>query len=149
MIKIIKCFLMTPIYILLFSFSKMQPIHVFIGLRSSYKWLKFVYNWKGTIWHEKSSFCADIVTSRVFLSIEMILSPKSVYMKVVFLWVAFQCNLKHLIWMYVEEIMAKIQNLCQAQKLHPLDLAPLCRLGIGSNLLPLAFFWLFFTPMQL
>ena len=32
--------------------SEIQPTYVFIGLREGYKWLKFVYIWKGINWNE-------------------------------------------------------------------------------------------------
>ena len=78
-------------YLYYYSPSEMQPTHVFIGLRSSYKYLKIRI---GTIWHEKSPSCADIVISRAILSIEMTLSLESVFKKIVGLWVSFPMQLE-------------------------------------------------------
>ena len=63
----------------IFSMSKIQPTYVFIGLREGYKWLKFVYIWKGTIWYEKSPPYADVVTSRAFSSTKFMLFIDSVF----------------------------------------------------------------------
>ena len=116
----------------IFSLWKYSQHIYFIGLRKSYKWLKFVYTWKGTIWYEKSPPYADAVMSRAFSSTEFMLFIDSVFIRVVGLWVAFQCNLNHPIWRSVEEIMAKIWKLCKVEKSHPFDSAPLCLLDTAS-----------------
>ena len=78
----------------IFSISEIQPAYIFIGLKEGYKWLKFIYIWKGTNWNEKSPLYADMVNSRVFSSIKMTLYPKSIFIIVVHLWVSFPMQLE-------------------------------------------------------
>ena len=59
----------------------------------------------------------NIVIFRAFLSFQTTLSSESPFMKVLYLWISFQGNLNHLIWISVEEVMAKIRKLLKAKKL--------------------------------
>ena len=60
---------------------------------------------------------ANTVIFRIFLSFQMTLSSERPSMKVLDLRVSLQGNLNHLIWMSVEEVMAKIRKLLKAEKL--------------------------------
>ena len=59
----------------------------------------------------------NIVTSKEFLSFQTTLSSEIPSIKFYVSELSFQDNLNHLIWISVEEVMAKIQKLLKAKKL--------------------------------